>query len=256
MKTNVHSEDRIKFIERFVAEAKIMLVMKHERVVEFINLDLDTLSIIMEMMPLGSLYAYIGKEQEKMSWKDRHQMMIDLCDGMEFLHAGTYADGSPKMELFHQDIKSSNVLLSYEDGKLRSKITDFGLSCKSRLVNLNIVAREVQNEQSQVTHMGGTKDYLAPELLLRRCKFTKKCDVFAAGVVFLELLTLERPTELFEECWPKIAEEKLLPYKMKLALEKCLNDDPAKRGSFAEVKQVLLNGEAEIRGIEQLKFTK
>ena len=32
MMTTVHSENRILFIERFVAEAKIMLVMKHARV--------------------------------------------------------------------------------------------------------------------------------------------------------------------------------------------------------------------------------
>jgi serine/threonine protein kinase len=100
--------------------------------VEFINLDLETLSIIMELMPLGSLLTYIQKQQEKMPWSDRHQIMIDLCAGMEFLHAGTFADGEPKMELFHQDIKSSNVLLSIEDGEVRSKITDFGLSCKCR----------------------------------------------------------------------------------------------------------------------------
>jgi len=102
--------------------------------VEFINLDLQTLSIIMEIMPLGSLNVFIRNEQEKIPWSDRVQIMLDLCEGMEFLHAGVYADGKPKMELFHQDIKSSNVLLSIKGGKLRSKITDFGLSCKLLLL--------------------------------------------------------------------------------------------------------------------------
>jgi hypothetical protein len=36
MMTDVHSENRIKFIERFVAEAKIMLMMKHERVGKYL----------------------------------------------------------------------------------------------------------------------------------------------------------------------------------------------------------------------------
>ena len=97
---------------------------------EFINLDLDSLSIIMELMPHGSLLSYISKQQEKMPWADRYQVMLDLCEGMAFLHSGEFVDGTPKMELFHQDIKSSNVLLSFEaGGKLRAKITDFGLSC-------------------------------------------------------------------------------------------------------------------------------
>jgi serine/threonine protein kinase len=85
----------------------------------------------MALMPLGSLLSYIKDKQEEMPWSDRYQVMVDLCEGMEFLHAGTFADGKPKMELFHQDIKSSNALLSLEGGKLRSKITDFGLSRKS-----------------------------------------------------------------------------------------------------------------------------
>jgi hypothetical protein len=80
--------------------------------------------------------------------------------------------------------------------------------------------------------------------------------VFAAGVVFLELLTLERPTELFDDCWPKIAEEKNLPYQMKLALAQSLDDDPSKRTSFAEIKVVLLGVEVEMSGIKQLKFSK
>jgi len=107
-----------------------------------------------------------------------------------------------------------------------------------------------------VSHQGGTKDYLAPELLLRRCKFTKKGDVFAAGVVFLELLTLERPLELYDDCWPKIMEETELPEKMKEALVQSLGEDPAKRTSFTEIKKLLQEGEAEILGIEKLKFSK
>jgi serine/threonine protein kinase len=112
--------------------------------------------------------------------------MIDLCAGMEFLHSGTFADGSAKQILFHQDIKSSNILLKFEDNKSRAKITDFGLSLARK-------DRELSSEQfkgsQKDNHRGGTKGYLAPELLLSHCKFTKKGDVFAAGVVFLEFLT-------------------------------------------------------------------
>ena len=55
--------------------------------------------------------------------------MADLCEGMEFLHSGVGGDPAVKRQVFHQDIKSSNVLLKYEqDGDLRAKISDFGLS--------------------------------------------------------------------------------------------------------------------------------
>jgi serine/threonine protein kinase len=54
--------------------------------------------------------------------------MLDICEGMAYLHSSTYADGSEKKVLFHQDLKSANVLLAEEDGILRAKIGDFGLS--------------------------------------------------------------------------------------------------------------------------------
>jgi serine/threonine protein kinase len=145
--TGVNSEDKIRFIQRFADEAKIMKQMKHERIVEFINLDLDSLSIIMELMPVGSLSSYIQrnransaqKTEEKMLWSVRTRIMTDICEGVEYLHSpmkpGIFftfllrLDGSKKLELFHQDIKSSNVLLKIEDGQVRAKISDFGLSC-------------------------------------------------------------------------------------------------------------------------------
>jgi serine/threonine protein kinase len=56
-------------------------------------------------------------------------MMIDISEEMEYLHASfDPVDGKPKMEGFHQDFKTANVLLEKLNGKLRAKIADFGLS--------------------------------------------------------------------------------------------------------------------------------
>jgi serine/threonine protein kinase len=46
---------------------------------------------------------------------------------------------------------------------------------------------------SKVEHHGGTKYYLAPELWDRHPKFSKKCDVFASGIILIELITLKKP---------------------------------------------------------------
>jgi serine/threonine protein kinase len=56
-------------------------------------------------------------------------MMLDICNGMEFLHSNVYP---MKQVLFHQDLKSGNILLCMEGSPpiLRGKISDFGLSCK------------------------------------------------------------------------------------------------------------------------------
>lgn len=113
----------------FILEAQTMHEMRHERVVEFIELDQEAMALIMELMPLGSLQGYMQKNRN-MKWTDRYQMMLDITEGMAFLHAKTHPDGRPKRDVFHQDLKSGNVLLYMSHGKVRGKIGDFGLACE------------------------------------------------------------------------------------------------------------------------------
>jgi serine/threonine protein kinase len=111
-------------------EASIMEHMKHDRIVQFIGLRMSPLSLVMEYLPLGTLNALIAEGKDIKSWEMRYQMMLDICEGMEFLHATTNPiDGSAKKQCFHQDLKTGNVLLEMVDGSMRAKITDFGLSC-------------------------------------------------------------------------------------------------------------------------------
>jgi serine/threonine protein kinase len=113
-------------------ESMIMKLMVHERIVRFIMFEIESLGIVLEYLPLGSLFDYIKNCHKVMRWSDRHQIMLDICEGMEFLHSNVYPDGSAKKVLFHQDLKSGNVLMCMEGTPpiLRGKISDFGLSCK------------------------------------------------------------------------------------------------------------------------------
>jgi serine/threonine protein kinase len=125
-------ERNLKIVKMVADEFSIMKLMVHERIVRFIMFEIESLGIVLEYLPLGSLYDYIGKTKGVMLWTDRYQMMLDICEGMEFLHSNVYADSSQKQVLFHQDLKSGNVLLCIEgtSSTLRGKISDFGLSCK------------------------------------------------------------------------------------------------------------------------------
>jgi hypothetical protein len=125
-------ERNMKIVKMVADESSIMELMVHERIVRFIMFEVESLGIVLEYLPLGSLYDYIVQSKGFMPWADRYQMMLDICEGMEFLHSKVYADGSIKKVLFHQDLKSGNVLLCMEGSPsiLRGKISDFGLSCK------------------------------------------------------------------------------------------------------------------------------
>jgi hypothetical protein len=126
------NETNVKIFKMVVEEASIMELMVHKRIVKFIMFEIESLGIVLEYLQLGSLYDYIQKSKGNYPWTDRYQMMLDICEGMEFLHSKVYANGSKKQVLFHQDLKSGNVLLVMEGSPstLRGKISDFGLSCK------------------------------------------------------------------------------------------------------------------------------
>ena len=56
----------------------------------------------------------------KFPWSDRLRILGDVAEGMAFLH--------DKHNSVHRDLKSANVLLDRENGLLRGKIGDFGMS--------------------------------------------------------------------------------------------------------------------------------
>jgi hypothetical protein len=125
MKLEKMPQDQLKFIQLVLTEAKIMRDMQHERVVQFIGFDFRQVSIIMELMPCGALSSFIKEKKKSMKWSTRYQMMLDICEGMAYLHSSTDVDGSEKKILFRQDLKSANILLAEVDGSIRAKIGDF-----------------------------------------------------------------------------------------------------------------------------------
>ena len=122
--------------------------------------------LIYEYVENESLYSWLHEERnEKLSWKTRLRIAIDVANGLQYIHEHT------RPRVVHKDIKSSNILL---DSNMRAKIANFGLA-KS---GCNAITM----------HIVGTQGYIAPEYLADGVVSTKM-DVFSFGVVLLELLT-------------------------------------------------------------------
>ncbi|XP_061338205.1 protein LYK5 [Gastrolobium bilobum] len=103
-----------------------------------------------------------------LSWMHRVQIAHDVADALNYLHNYT---NPPHV---HKNLKSGNILL---DGNFRAKVSDFGL------------ARAVEDQGFQLTrHVVGTQGYMPPEYI-ENGVITPKMDVFAFGVVILELLS-------------------------------------------------------------------
>ncbi|KAA8547303.1 hypothetical protein F0562_003833 [Nyssa sinensis] len=129
--------------------------------------------------PLSDWIYYNNSDQKFLNWTQRIQIALDVSMGLNYLHSYS----SPPY--VHKNVNSSNVLL---DSDFRVKITNFGL------------ARSVDGQAGEFAitrHIVGTKGYMAPEYL-ENGFVSPKLDVYAFGVLMLEILTGKEVGVLYE----------------------------------------------------------
>ena len=146
------------------------------------------LFIVLEFMEEGDLDTMIERSDVDFPWSDRVCILGDVAEGMTFLH--------DTHDSIHRDLKSGNVLLGKENGILRGKIGDFGMS--KFLSNQNTKNWADDNSTKEVdvhrsmTNGLGTPSNMAPEIwsnMIKKTKLpiTKKVDVYAYGVIMFEV---------------------------------------------------------------------
>ncbi|RWW85238.1 hypothetical protein BHE74_00006113 [Ensete ventricosum] len=110
----------------------------------------------------------ISKNSLHLDWPIRFEICLGIARALAYLHEES------RVRIVHRDVKASNILL---DANLNPKISDFGLA---KLYD--------DNKTHISTRVAGTIGYLAPEYAMRG-HLTEKADVFAFGVVVLEVLS-------------------------------------------------------------------
>lgn len=133
----------------------------------------DRFCLVFEHMENGSLRDWLCESNPEvtLSWAERIQIALDVAQGLNYLHSFT------EPAYVHKNIKTSNILLNRDK---RAKIANFTLA--------GIATKATTTSSSQSTHMVGTRGYLAPEYLETGLA-TPKMDVYAFGVVILELIS-------------------------------------------------------------------
>lgn len=116
--------------------------------------------LIMEYCELGSLHR--EAERDGLVWLDVISVLEQASSALVYLHENNVT---------HRDIKPANILVRSRN-PLAIALSDFGLA---------------KEDESWMKSRCGTDDYMAPEMFNRKFKYRNAVDVWALGVVALEL---------------------------------------------------------------------
>ena len=155
--------------QRFIVEAQAASALDHPNIctIHEINETSDgQLYICMAYYEGDSLRTKIDKGQ--ISFEEALKIFSQIAQGLNVTH---------EKNIIHRDIKPANILIT-QNGDV--KIADFGLA---KLAGMNL---------TQSTSSKGTAAYMCPEQI-RGQKVDHRCDIWALGVVFYEMLTGHLP---------------------------------------------------------------
>ncbi|KAL3525518.1 hypothetical protein ACH5RR_013890 [Cinchona calisaya] len=207
----------------------------------------EGLFLVYKYVSGGSLERYLHEKKRvgpALPWSARYRVAVGIAEAISYLHNGT------ERCIVHRDIKPSNILLS---SRKTPKLCDFGLATWTPAPSVPFLCKTVK----------GTFGYLAPEYF-QHGKVSDKTDVYAFGVVLLELITGRKPIEAKrgpgEEnlvVWAKPllqqgSIEKLLDPRLKFthkysnqisqmvqAASACVNSEELRRPSIDEIVAIL-----------------
>ncbi|EEF29923.1 Protein kinase APK1B, chloroplast precursor, putative [Ricinus communis] len=244
----------------FCRELMIASSLHNPNIVPLVGYCIDPeegLFLVYKYVSGGSLERHLhdkkrgAKGGSALPWSVRYKVALGIAQAIAYLHNGT------ERCVVHRDIKPSNILLS---SKKTPKLCDFGLATWTSAPSVPFLCKTVK----------GTFGYLAPEYF-QHGKVSDKTDVYAFGVVLLELITGRKPIEAKRPSgeenlvlWAKPllqkgkgAVEELLDPRIKCTLKKttqitqmiqaaaaCVSNEESRRPGIDEIIAIL-RGEEE-----------
>lgn len=165
---------------RLLDEQKALLKLRSKHVVQLYDLIDITVS---EKTKKGLVLEYINGVDLNYNPSESHpeklKKLWQIACGLSDIHSA---------KVIHRDIKPNNIRV--DENKI-VKILDFGLARTS-------------GTEAFTHSVIGTLGYMAPELWKRKnISFDQKIDVYAYGVLVLDLFGIEKPDELYEHPRPR-----------------------------------------------------
>ncbi|KAK9010465.1 hypothetical protein V6N11_036973 [Hibiscus sabdariffa] len=167
--------------EKFMDVIQMALQLRHPNIVRLIGycVEHDQHLVVYEYVRNLSLEDALHNEVFKpLSWGLRLRIALGIARALNYLHSSFSPPAS------HSNIKAANILL---DNELRPRVCDCGLAILRSLTSNSAKAKA---SEIAIPNTG----YIAPEHGQPGSDNTKS-DVYAFGVLLLELLTARRPSD-------------------------------------------------------------
>ncbi|CAH9127938.1 unnamed protein product [Cuscuta epithymum] len=165
-------------VKQFCSEIEIITGLHHKHIISLLGFCIEdnNLMLVYDLLTRGSLEDNLHGTQnigKSFGWRERYKVALGVAEALEHLHNSA--------SIIHRDVKSSNILLSYD---FEPKLSDFGLATLASVSSCDLDG----------TDIAGTFGYMAPEYFMHG-KINEKVDVYAFGVVLLELLSGRKPID-------------------------------------------------------------
>jgi serine/threonine protein kinase len=228
-------------LERFIDEAVTAGNLEHPNIVTIFESGQagDRPFIAMAYLEGGSLDKVI-QSKAALPLSQKVGYIVHVCRALEYAH---------RQGVFHRDIKPSNVMLT-ADGVV--KVVDFG------------IARLEDSARTETGTLMGTLGYMSPELIAGKSADAKS-DIWALGIMFYELLALNRPfngdnpaalmMNIQSQLLPSILEAAPgTPVDLAAVIEAMLQKDPSRR--YQSMDEVLIDLEPIWRRLQEAEVAK
>ena len=173
--------DTGQIVARFEAERQALALMDHPniaRVFDAGQTESGRPYFVMELVKGESITAFC--DRNKLSVPERLELFATVCEAVQHAHT---------KGVIHRDIKPTNVLVSFADGRPVPKVIDFGIA---KAIDRPLTEKALFTEMRQLV---GTPEYMSPEQAEGSRDIDTRTDVYSLGVVLYELLTGATPFE-------------------------------------------------------------